>query len=56
MIRPTPACSRLRRRLVGVGLGASRQKWGSLLEAHTDFIFAVLGEEFGSSAAWSSSP
>ena len=31
----------------GVGLGASRQKWGSLPEAHTDFIFAVLAEEFG---------
>jgi cell division protein FtsW len=31
----------------GVGLGASRQKWGSLPEAHTDFVFAVLGEEFG---------
>jgi cell division protein FtsW len=31
----------------GVGLGASRQKWGSLPEAHTDFIFAVLGEELG---------
>ena len=31
----------------GVGLGASRQKWGSLPEAHTDFIFAVLGEDFG---------
>src|SRR4029434_10191580 len=31
----------------GVGLGGSRQKWGSLPEAHTDFIIAVLGEEFG---------
>jgi cell division protein FtsW len=31
----------------GVGLGASRQKWGSLPEAHTDFILAVIGEELG---------
>lgn len=31
----------------GVGLGASRQKWGALPEAHTDFIFAVMGEELG---------
>jgi cell division protein FtsW len=31
----------------GLGLGASRQKWGNLPEAHTDFIFAVLGEELG---------
>ncbi len=33
--------------LFGVGLGASRQKWGNLSEAHTDFIFAVVGEELG---------
>jgi cell division protein FtsW len=32
---------------VGVGLGASREKWGLLPEAHNDFIFAVLGEELG---------
>lgn len=31
----------------GEGIGASQQKWGSLPEAHTDFIFAVLGEELG---------
>ena len=31
----------------GVGLGASREKWGWLPEAHTDFIFAVVGEELG---------
>ncbi|WP_370248661.1 putative lipid II flippase FtsW [Nocardioides sp.] len=31
----------------GQGIGASRQKWGTLPEAHTDFIFAVLGEELG---------
>ena len=33
--------------LFGLGLGASREKWGSLPEAHTDFIFPVLGEELG---------
>ena len=31
----------------GVGLGASIQKLYYLPEAHTDFIFAVLAEEFG---------
>ncbi len=31
----------------GEGIGASQQKWGYLPEAHTDFIFAVLGEELG---------
>ena len=33
--------------LFGVGLGASRQKWLYVPNAHTDFIFAILGEEIG---------
>jgi cell division protein FtsW len=33
--------------LTGVGLGASREKWGYLPEAHTDFIYAIIGEELG---------
>jgi cell division protein FtsW len=33
--------------LFGLGLGASRQKYFYLPEAHNDFIFAVLGEELG---------
>lgn len=31
----------------GVGLGGSREKWGFLPEAQTDFILAVIGEELG---------
>lgn len=31
----------------GVGLGSGRQKMYYLPQAHTDFIFAVVGEEFG---------
>jgi cell division protein FtsW len=31
----------------GVGLGASREKWLYLPEAHNDFIFAIIGEELG---------
>jgi cell division protein FtsW len=33
--------------LFGQGFGASRQKYLFLPEAHTDSIFAILGEEFG---------
>lgn len=33
--------------LLGTGLGASRQKFFYLPERHTDFIFAILGEELG---------
>lgn len=33
--------------LFGRGLGASEQKLGYLPAAHTDFIFAVVGEEMG---------
>ena len=31
----------------GLGLGASREKWSWLPEAHNDFIFAIIGEELG---------
>ena len=33
--------------IFGKGISASQQKWGNLPGAHTDFIFAVLGEELG---------
>jgi cell division protein FtsW len=33
--------------LLGLGLGASRQKFFYLPEQYTDFIFAILGEELG---------
>ena len=33
--------------LFGLGLGGGRQKWGLLPNAHTDFIFSVVGEELG---------
>jgi cell division protein FtsW len=33
--------------LFGVGLGASRSKWGYVPNADTDYIFAIIGEELG---------
>ena len=33
--------------IFGVGLGASREKWGWLPESTSDYIFAIIGEEFG---------
>ena len=33
--------------IFGLGLGGGREKWGTLPNAHTDFIFSVVGEELG---------
>lgn len=33
--------------LTGLGPGASREKWNYLQAANTDFVFAIIGEEFG---------
>ena len=33
--------------LVGTGLGGGQAQWGFLPNAHTDFIFSVIGEQLG---------
>jgi len=37
--------------MFGVGLGQSRARWLWLPNAHTDFIFAIIGEETGFAGA-----
>lgn len=37
--------------LFGIGLGQSRARWLYLPNAHTDFIFAIIGEEMGFAGA-----
>lgn len=37
--------------VTGVGFGEGRQKFGFLPEAHNDFIFAMIGEEWGFTGA-----
>ena len=37
--------------LFGQGLGGGQEQWGFLPNAHTDFIFSVIGEELGIAGA-----
>ncbi len=37
--------------LFGMGLGGGQAQWGFLPNAHTDFIFSVIGEELGIAGA-----